>query len=311
MKKILLFIIVIANIAVNAQSKKDFDNLFNKRIDEIRNNRGFYGYNYMPFVKAFPDYVLKSTEKYQKDTLLTIKMFVLELMCQIMFTSDNTEIKQKVCEQMLDMCYDKDINIRKYVSANSKRFYKDDFSYVSRKKIVNFFDLDIEMYKHFIKIAGYLQIIELKDKLTNIISDPTIKDFQTKWDARLALARMGDEYQANYCTDWVRSKGVNNNVVMYFFPDLVYTRNKGAIEYLIEQLNSDERNIYPSNPDNDTKIVCGYRVMEQLAPIIKDYPYQYYETTKQLKTNDYIKALADIRLWFKNNPNYTILTDKF
>ena len=50
--------------------------------------------------------------------------------------------------------------------------------------------------------------------------------------------------------------------------------------------------------------------MEMLAPAIKNYPYSL-DATGELLTDDYDKALYNIREWFKKNPQYIIVNTQY
>jgi hypothetical protein len=80
-------------------------------------------------------------------------------------------------------------------------------------------------------------------------------------------------------------------------------------EYLVTVLNSDEKLCSSSNPGSDVSILCGYRVMEYLAPVVKGYPLKQLPSG-DIDTNDYHKALLSARSWFAKK-KYEILKDTF
>jgi hypothetical protein len=65
-----------------------------------------------------------------------------------------------------------------------------------------------------------------------------------------------------------------------------------------------------ADAEKDARIVCGYRIMEQLAPVIAEYPLQLDEFG-DLQTHDYPSALEHVREWFLKHKTYTIRNDKF
>ena len=69
---------------------------------------------------------------------------------------------------------------------------------------------------------------------------------------------------------------------------------------------SDQTNCHSADNDNPTSILCGYRIMEQLAPVIKDYPLTL-DASGDVKTNDYKKSLELIRNWLKQNKDIYII----
>jgi hypothetical protein len=84
-----------------------------------------------------------------------------------------------------------------------------------------------------------------------------------------------------------------------------------AYDYLITVLNDDTKNCMSPNPNSGAQIVCGYRVMEFLAPVIANFPLKTYEGINQIKTDNYQAALETARAWFKENPDYKIKDDTF
>ena len=57
--------------------------------------------------------------------------------------------------------------------------------------------------------------------------------------------------------------------------------------------------------------MCAYRVMEYLAPIIKDFPLEV-DRDNELNIDDYEKGLLVCRSWFKQHINdYEINNSKY
>jgi hypothetical protein len=131
-----------------------------------------------------------------------------------------------------------------------------------------------------------------------------------RWSALLAMARLGDDEAINQVMEKARKIKVNDAAIQQLFPDLVYTRQKIVLDYLVEVIQSDEANCESADNDNPTSILCGYRVMEQLAPAIKNYPLSL-DASGDVKTWDYKKSLDQVRQWFAANKNYPIETSTF
>lgn len=131
-----------------------------------------------------------------------------------------------------------------------------------------------------------------------------------RWQAYVALARLGDQQAVDFILNRVRAIGVNDDVVYELYPDLVYTRSFRAIEYLVEVLQSDDLRCDPPNGDNH-KITCAYRVMELLAPAVQDYPVAL-RASGSIAEKDYPKALGRVRAWFKEKDGtYEIIRNTF
>jgi hypothetical protein len=128
---------------------------------------------------------------------------------------------------------------------------------------------------------------------------------RTKWNIALALARMGQADALDYCMKKIKKLPVNSELVSYGLPDLIYTRQKQAIAYCVELLQSDKNLCHSPNPDIPESISCAYRIMELLAPVIVDFPVQI-DVTGTLDIDDYPQALQKVRAWLSKNTNYKI-----
>ena len=127
-----------------------------------------------------------------------------------------------------------------------------------------------------------------------------------KWNSLLALARLGDNNALNIVLEKVKKAGVNDDVVDALFPDLIYTQQRRAFDYLVSVLYSDDANCQSPDPESSSTMNCACRVIEMLAPIIKDFPLKV-EPGGDLATDNYLSALITVRDWFKLHPRYEIV----
>jgi hypothetical protein len=191
------------------------------------------------------------------------------------------------------------------------KYKKEDFNAIAKDSLSACIKRNVYYLDNILMLAGYINLTNCMQDIKNIFSTPKQPD-NVKWAAHLALARMGDSIETAYCIRVIQLKQMNNAIVYNLVPGLIYTRQKAAFEYLVTILNSDEKNCNSSNPDNDSRIVCGYRVMEFLAPVIKDFPLQNIPGVNQIKTNNYDAALETARKWFKDKgENYEIKNDTY
>jgi hypothetical protein len=122
---------------------------------------------------------------------------------------------------------------------------------------------------------------------------------------------MGNEKYLTKIIRAVQHQGINDQVVYELVPDLIYTRKNPAFDVALEILFETEKRCMSSSPDNPRKIQCGYRVMEYLAPVIMDFPYQV-KSSGDLDTDDYSQALTVVRKWFLEKGNtYKIIDNRF
>ncbi|MCP4109679.1 MAG: hypothetical protein GY749_29865 [Desulfobacteraceae bacterium] len=188
----------------------------------------------------------------------------------------------------------------------------EDFSLQSKDKLASYLTMGKDVYYNVIRIVAFVGLAEQLSTIQNLLNnDTTITSDKERWQLRLALARLGDEAQIDYCTNFARSGKVNDRVIEYLLRDIVFIRQKEPFDYLVEILQSEDKNCRPPNAERNTKIVCGYRIMELLAPAVEDFPLKYDEDIEEIDTDDYEKALETTRVWFQQNPNYQIRKDRF
>ncbi len=130
---------------------------------------------------------------------------------------------------------------------------------------------------------------------------------KVRWAAHLALARLGEQPAINFINRRVRSFEVGDDLVYDILPDVIYTRQKQLYDYLVELLNSNERNCEPADPDQGGLINCAFRILEMLASEIADFPIATSASGDLMVTN-YRVALQTAREWFAAHPDYQIKT---
>jgi hypothetical protein len=160
-----------------------------------------------------------------------------------------------------------------------------------------------------IKLLGFLDLKQTRGELRDLAQSGTANR-QERWSSMLALSRMGDGYAIENVMNRVKKLPVNDDVVYQIFPDLIYTRQRVAIEYLMAQVNNDAKNCRRASGDNETRIPCAYRIMEMLAPVVESFPLQV-DSSGDLATDDYDGALRDVRNWFRENKDFKILTETY
>lgn len=135
-------------------------------------------------------------------------------------------------------------------------------------------------------------------------------DTELKWDLHLAMARLGEQTDIDFVARKARAihYGYSEDLMAVIVPQLIYTRQKQAIDLCVEMLQADNCKCASVNPTVDAKILCGYRVMEKLAPVIRGFPYKT-SATGMIVCDNYEDALATIREWFQNHPDYCIISD--
>jgi hypothetical protein len=131
-----------------------------------------------------------------------------------------------------------------------------------------------------------------------------------RWAASLALARMGNEQALTYCTETIKKLPVGSDMVSNVLPDLIYTRQRKALDCCVELLYDDKKLCRSANPYINEKITCACFIIELLAPVIEDFPIKV-DKSIGLESRDYPATLKLAKNWFKKNKNYKIKNDSY
>jgi hypothetical protein len=245
---------------------------------------------------------------YFSDSLNIVRSKAYYITKRIGQKSTNAAVRTSVITQLIRAIRDKDTGISGNASEALTAFRKSEFTQAHKDSIGNLIHLKTPHLDQILKLAGYLEMTNQQAKITSIINSTTT--FKNKWAARLALARMGDQVAITYINTKIANAPVNDDMVYDVVPDLVYTRQKEIFKYLEQLINSDETNCQSANPDANQKILCGYRVMEYIAPAIQSFPLKV-DDTGDLDIDDYSAALLTVRTWLRQNPGYVIISETF
>jgi hypothetical protein len=234
----------------------------------------------------------------------------IDLIKRYAILTDNNEARQYAVNKIIIKCKDKDSGTAGYAINALKLFNKSDFNNDAVNDLNNLLTENITNYTNFILIVGFAGNSKTMEILENKLEQIPHPDKKTTWNMQLALARLGDENSFNTCFERIKSQGINNKVVENLYPNLIYTRNKKAIDYMLEQIMSNETNCNAPNPDNEIPIICGYKLMELIAPVIIDFPVGISKYD-ELETDNLNDALIKVRDWYSKKPQYNISNSSY
>lgn len=169
-------------------------------------------------------------------------------------------------------------------------------------------DWESAYYSRVAKLSARLGIGRLQIRNRQFLDKKA--DVELKWDMHLALARLGEQTDIDFV---VRKASAipydySEDLMTMIVPQLIYTRQKPAIDVCVEMLQADKCKCASANPTVDVKILCGYRIMEMLAPVIRNFPYKVSKSG-MIEADDYEEALSTIREWFQAHPDYSIIAE--
>lgn len=246
---------------------------------------------------------------YTLDSLSEIRYEAYYLLDILGKRTNKENVKSKILKTMIKGCRDKESGICGMLLDKISGFRQGDFDTEAKYELSLLVKEKIPYLDKLIRITGFVGIEDLKFEYVKILNEKTYPNNKIRWVLNLALSRMGDQAATDFCVRKVRSLSVNDDVVYDVLPDLVYTRQKAAFDYLLEIIESDEKNCSSPNPDSNAKILCAYRVIEQIAPFIENFPLSV-DASGDINVTDYGVALTNVRVWIKTNKeNYTIRND--
>ncbi len=115
---------------------------------------------------------------------------------------------------------------------------------------------------------------------------------------KLALVRMGDEGKTKSFLKTIKRIPIEDDFVFNIAPLAIYTRNKKAIQYLVEIIIENRGKCHPADAETSGQISCSYRLVELLSPVILDFPK---EMEKEFSNMNAKEQLGAVIKWLKAN----------
>lgn len=307
----LSFFLIINSYLLVAQDEASVKNLLDDYMNIVRTE----DYTSSPVKELYSEknsaFLLNVLNGFYADTIAKVRSKAYYLTYKAAYKNSNQELRNLAVYNLVQALKDKDSGNVGSVADWLTNFYANDFDEKSRDSLKNILHKQTVYLDKIISLIGFIGITDQNDYLKNNIKNGIYSSHKVIWATHLALARMGDVEEIDFCIDRVKMQVINDDVVYELVPDLIYIRNKDATDYLLSILNDDTKSCYSSNPENQQKITCAYRVMEYLAPIIKDFPIQT-DQTGDLMADDYTEALRIVREWFKvHAKDYELIRDVY
>jgi hypothetical protein len=252
--------------------------------------------------------ILYLMEDYLRDSVYAVRVKAHEITWLVASHSINTHVRHQGVAILMRACSGPAPGMAAMSVDFLRQFEKTDFSLAAKDTLRSLVINKTSHLEQLMKLAGFLDLNDLIPVIRPLTQpgNPT----GIRWAAYLSLSRMGERSATAQVLERIKKIGVNDDVVYEVFPDLIYTRQPEALTYVIEALLSNEKNCLSADAERPTAIPCGYRIMEQLAPVIVGYPI-HLDEFGDLQTDNHSGALQQVREWFLNHKTYTIRNDKF
>lgn len=299
-RKSILMILLIGNLVCNGQQN------INQHFSSLANQQPTSPFTFDPAVGE--NRYIQALSPYLADTLVAVRSEAYLLVSRLGQSSKQAKIRREVVKVLLKGWGDKDSGINGQVANALFRFNKEDFD---KSALEDVRELNSTVKPYAGKLFKLIGKLDLRDQLNaikvHVQNQQTPLSRQDVWASYVAMARLGDAFSEQTVMDKANKLGSNDDTVYELYPDLVYIGSRTTIDFLVKELYSEENNCSSPDAESDRPINCAYRIMEMLAPVIKDYPIAV-SASGDLVEKDYPKALAAIRGWFnERNGNYTLV----
>jgi hypothetical protein len=247
--------------------------------------------------------LLQALFRHANDADEQFQFRILDLVRMIGTKSKDTQTRTMAVNHIVTRISAKNLRVSGFASHAVSNFQKNDFSPLSKDSLLSYLRTDIPNLDVLFKLVGYLEIAGAKEKISKMLIQPMSPT--RKWNARLALARLGDEQAADFILEKIDAISIDDQFVDSLVPGLVFTRNHKIFKRLEAALQSDSNFCASANPNSDKQILCAYRILESITPAIVNFPLKVDEEGDLLVDN-YQSALTTARQWFKEHSGYEI-----
>ena len=245
--------------------------------------------------------LLGTLATYQNDSVLVVRSRAYSIAKRIGQRSNDPAVRQTATTQLVRGIGDANGGISGNNSDGLTGFQRRDFSASAQTLLLDYLQPGTPHLDQVVMLAGFVQPEGVQPRLKQLLAAKV--SATTRWAVRLALARTGEGEAADYILNKLDAAPINDALVYDVVPGLVYTRHPAVFDKLKEIVLSDEPSCQSADPDNVQLILCGYRVMEALAPSLEGFPVptdQYGE----LLTDDYEQSLQVVRDWLRGLRDY-------
>ena len=252
--------------------------------------------------------LLTALVTYQNDSNAVIRTRAYNISKRIGQSHPEIAIRQQAINQQIKALDDKDAGIIVKAVNALTGFQNTDFTNNQQLRIINRLKADMPHLAQYARLVGYMINETAIERLKQVQLQVT--DGWESFNLNLALARRGDGQATTAVLNKMQNAQINDAFVYDIVPALVYCRSREIFDFLEELIFSDEANCSSANPDSNVNILCGYRIMEYIAPALENFPLPIDEYG-ELEVDDYETALVRLREWLIQNPDYQLVNDNY
>jgi hypothetical protein len=236
--------------------------------------------------------------KYVSDTVLNVRYEALNLFAQAAARSkDKALIKRSIRHTITNAVINNSINNQ--IVNLLKKYTKPDFESDELQLMKSLLESQENNVGNLARVYAFATGPSALNDLNALLAKPTLGKGDKK-DIKLALVRSGNETYAQKMNETLKQQVVNDELIYSALPEILYTKDKTMFAFLLNTILSDNKKCSSANNDDTTPIICAYRLIEQLAPQIINFPVTINDKG-EINTKDLNKSLVEVRDWITKN----------
>ena len=240
----------------------------------------------------------------KQDTLSVKRFDYLYSISQVSASSSDKEIRQLAVD-----IFCRSMGANSVLTASSishlQKIKQTDFTEASKSYLKTALDAATNNAGALAKVTAFACGNSCLQELQNALYKQDISK-RDKKDIKLAQLRAGDTSNEQRLLQSAKEQVLNDNFVYNLIEDLTYTRNKAIFDHLLDLVLVDSKSCTSADNDNPEPMVCAYRLIEQVAPCIDNFPAKV-NSYNELESTDYPALLKTVRAWIKENKSSYVL----
>ena len=222
----------------------------------------------------------------------TLRWDAIRLLGRIGNGHQHLEVRQKTIHQLLDIALEKDPKTMATIIDKLINFKKADFDDKALMMVDSVLYAKPTHLKDLVLLGGFLE----REKVLNELAPQYKNNRKISRNIGFALSRCGNKRRILSLLASLENVPKDDAFVHQIAPMLIYVRQKETFDYLLEIIKSNEKNCQAGGDHGRRSVLCGYRVMEMVAPYIIDFPIPIDEYG-DVNISNYQEDLTKVRAW--------------
>lgn len=247
--------------------------------------------------------------KYVSDTVPAVRIAALSLYSSTALRSKDKALIRKSVKNILGNAVLNN-SLNSQIVNLLKRYTKQDFESEELQLMKSLLNSEENNIGALAKVYAFAAGPAAQNDLKDWLAKPTLSKGDKK-DLKLALVRSGDQNYAQKMIETLKQQVVNDELIYSALPDVLYTKNRDMVAFLLNAVMSDAKKCSSANNDDPVPMTCAYRLIEQLAPHILHFPVSINEKG-EIDAKDLNQSLTEVRAWItKNKDSFELNTNTY